>query len=569
MPTTYLKEPTMPLHPHETYETTSAGVRTGFSVPRGLIAGTLAASALVWGPYAVIPRSSLLFALLQTGIYLGLLTLTICSRRAKVLLVRTVQRFTINPLMRLLLAVGVNPFGLAILETRGHLSGKTRRVPVGNGRMGDSFWIIAEHGTRAGYVRNIEHDPHVRVRLRIGLRFRWVRGIATVWPDDDPLARQRQIIAWHPLRALNAINVRVGGADLLSVHVRLDTAPAGDSERPVPTVVAQPKTPLLTFAPKVVTAIAVIPGLIGLVVSTPAAASSGGFKSGGTVITAEPSPYGEVLEVGSGQFAGYSVYQFDRNSVGACNATTLATAGGHPITCTGSETDANADWPIVSSVGKPVAGSGVNPKLLGTVYRTDLKEEQVTYAGKLLYLFDDQPHEFTGVNYIETVLPLPPWHGLWALVSPKNGSEVTGSITLTTQAQPTGGSVLVADMFQGVFSIPIVVYTYSADTKNHSNCSGACSLDWPPVLSSEAPQVSGLPPRSMGTIERSDGQTQITYKGHPLYFYSEEVPRLNPITGLPLNPATDGTGNGLIGPNRYGTFTIVTVDDIGTVGGTA
>ena len=151
----------------------------------------------------------------------------------KVLLVRTVQRYTINPLMRLLLAVGINPLGVAILETRGHVSGKTRRVPVGNGRKGDSFWIIAEHGTRAGYVRNIEHDPHVRVRLRIGLRYRWVPGIATVCPDDDPLARQRQIIAWHPLRALNAVNVRVLGADLLTVHVQLSTAQAGDSGRPV------------------------------------------------------------------------------------------------------------------------------------------------------------------------------------------------------------------------------------------------------------------------------------------------------------------------------------------------
>jgi predicted lipoprotein with Yx(FWY)xxD motif len=560
----------MPLHLPTTRETTSAHVRTGFSVPRGLIAGTLAASALVWGPYAVIPRSSLLFALVQSGIYLGLLVLTICSRRAKVLLVRTVQRFTINPLMRLLLAVGVNPFGLAILETRGHLSGKTRRVPVGNGRMGDSFWIIAEHGTRAGYVRNIEHNPHVRVRLRIGMRYRWVRGIATVCPDDDPLARQRQIIAWHPLRALNAINVRVGGADLLSVHVRLDTTPAGDSnsERPVSIVFAQPKTTAPTFAPKAVTAIALIAGLFGLVVSAPAAASSGRSKGAGTVIEAESSPYGDVLELGSGQFTGYSVYQFSRNSVGACNATTVVAVAGHPITCTGSETDANADWPIVSTVGKPAAGAGVNPKLLGTVYRKELNEKQVTYAGKLLYLFDNQPHQFTGVNFIETVLPLPPWHGLWALASPKNGSEVTGSISLTTQAQPTGGSVLTADMFQGVFSIPIVVYTYSADTKNHSNCSAACSLEWPPVFSSEAPQVSDLPPSNLGTMRRSDGQTQVTYKGHPLYFYSEEVPRVNPISGLPLNPATDGTGNGLSGPNHQGTFTIVTVDDIDTVGGT-
>jgi deazaflavin-dependent oxidoreductase (nitroreductase family) len=223
-------------------ESTTARPRSRFSVPRGLIAGTLVATALVWGLYA-ITRGSLLSALVQSGIYLGLLLLTTCSRRAKVLLVRTLQRCTINPLMRLLLAVGINPLGVAILETRGHASGKTRRVPVGNGRKGDSFWIIAEHGTRAGYVRNIQHDPYVRVRLRIGLRYRWVPGIATVCPNDDPLARQRHIIAWHPLRALNAINVRVLGADLLTVHVQLGTAQAGDPGGPVPAVVVQPRTP--------------------------------------------------------------------------------------------------------------------------------------------------------------------------------------------------------------------------------------------------------------------------------------------------------------------------------------
>ncbi|HTU74689.1 MAG TPA: nitroreductase/quinone reductase family protein [Trebonia sp.] len=207
--------------------------RHRFSAPRGLITGTLTAIGLTWGLYAVQPGASLLSAQVQTGIFLGLLLLTMGSRRAKVLVVRTYQRYTLNPLMRLLLAIGVNPLGLAILETRGHATGKVRRVPVGNGRQGDSFWIIAEHGARAGYVRNIQHDPHVRVRLRLGLRYRWVPGIATVCPGDDPLARQRQIIAWHPLRALNAMYVRVFGADLLTVHVQLDLAgagPAGDRQ---------------------------------------------------------------------------------------------------------------------------------------------------------------------------------------------------------------------------------------------------------------------------------------------------------------------------------------------------
>lgn len=132
------------------------------------------------------------------------------SRRVKAAVVRTVQRWTINPL------------GLAILETRGRTTGQPRRTPVGNGRSGDEFWIIAEHGLRAGYVRNIGRDPRVRVRLRLGLRYRWLDGVAEVLPREDALARQRRIIRWHPLRALNAMNVRVLGTDLVTVRVRLN-----------------------------------------------------------------------------------------------------------------------------------------------------------------------------------------------------------------------------------------------------------------------------------------------------------------------------------------------------------
>jgi deazaflavin-dependent oxidoreductase (nitroreductase family) len=153
-----------------------------FTVPRGLLADTLAAAALVWGPYATDPKGRPVSALVQSGVYAGLLVLTVCSRRAKVLLISTVQRWTMNPLMRLMLTLGINPLGLAILETHGHRSGKTRGVPVGNGRKGSQFWIIAEHGMHAGYVQNIAHDPHVRVRLRIGWRYRWVPGIATCAP---------------------------------------------------------------------------------------------------------------------------------------------------------------------------------------------------------------------------------------------------------------------------------------------------------------------------------------------------------------------------------------------------
>src|SRR3984957_14058367 len=151
-----------------------------FSVPRGRIPGSIAAAALGWGQYALLPGSSRLSAYVQSGIYVGLLLLTVCSRRAKVLLIRTLQRYLLNRLFRLLLLVGVNPYGLVILETRGRVSGKIRRVPVGNGRKGDELWIIAEHGTRAGWGSNIRHDPRVRIRLAVRLLFPGVEGTANV-----------------------------------------------------------------------------------------------------------------------------------------------------------------------------------------------------------------------------------------------------------------------------------------------------------------------------------------------------------------------------------------------------
>ncbi|WP_345610150.1 nitroreductase/quinone reductase family protein [Pseudonocardia adelaidensis] len=187
------------------------------------MAGTAAAITLAWGLFLLDPGAwpGLPGVIAQTTIYLANLVVTARSRRTKVRIVRAVQGFVVNPLVRLLYQLGLNPLGLAMLETRGRVSGEPRRTPVGNGRVGDEFWIIAEHGTRAGYVRNIMRDPRVRVRLRVGWGYRWVPGLAEILPDEDALARQRAIIRWHPLRMLNAMNVRVLGADLLVVRVRL------------------------------------------------------------------------------------------------------------------------------------------------------------------------------------------------------------------------------------------------------------------------------------------------------------------------------------------------------------
>ena len=119
----------------------------------------------------------------------------------------------LNPLMRRLLEAGLVPRGVALLETTGRRSGEPRRVPVGDGLRGEHFWIVAEHGRHADYVRNIERDP--RVRVKVGRR--WHSGTAHVLPDDDPLERLRWL---H--RPLNDAGLRAMASELLVVRVDLE-----------------------------------------------------------------------------------------------------------------------------------------------------------------------------------------------------------------------------------------------------------------------------------------------------------------------------------------------------------
>jgi deazaflavin-dependent oxidoreductase (nitroreductase family) len=132
---------------------------------------------------------------------------------AKARAVRLLQKYLLNPPVRALFALGLVPPTHALLETTGRRSGLPRTNPVGNGLDGDTFWIVAEHGRTADYVRNLEADP--RVRVKIGRR--WRSGTATVLPDDDPRARLERV--GH---RVNGLMVRAVGTDLLTVRVDLD-----------------------------------------------------------------------------------------------------------------------------------------------------------------------------------------------------------------------------------------------------------------------------------------------------------------------------------------------------------
>jgi deazaflavin-dependent oxidoreductase (nitroreductase family) len=136
--------------------------------------------------------------------------------------VRILQKYLFNPPIKFLLTVGLAPPGYVLLETVGHKTGKARRTPVGNGLVGKQFWIVAEHGNRAGYIRNILSNPQVRLKLRDGFRVRWYRGTANVLSNDDPQERQRWLASQLPASAGNSRAVRLFGTQLLTVRIDLD-----------------------------------------------------------------------------------------------------------------------------------------------------------------------------------------------------------------------------------------------------------------------------------------------------------------------------------------------------------
>jgi deazaflavin-dependent oxidoreductase (nitroreductase family) len=114
------------------------------------------------------------------------------------------QRRIGNPLLRRLPTQ-------TLLETTGRSSGLPRRTPIGGRRTGRQFWLVSEFGERSHYVRNIQADPRVRLRLH-GV---WHEGTAHLLPEDDARARLKT------LPRLNSTAVQAVGTNLLTIRVDL------------------------------------------------------------------------------------------------------------------------------------------------------------------------------------------------------------------------------------------------------------------------------------------------------------------------------------------------------------
>ena len=89
--------------------------------------------------------------------------------------------------------------------------------------------------------------------------------------------------------------------------------------------------------------------------------------------------------------------------------------------------------------------------------------------------------------------------------------------TVAVADNPELGALLVnADGF--------TLYDFHKDKGGKSACYGACAGTWPPLITDGKPQaIKGAMPAKLGTTKRTDGTVQVTYAGHPLYWFSGDT----------------------------------------------
>jgi predicted lipoprotein with Yx(FWY)xxD motif len=103
--------------------------------------------------------------------------------------------------------------------------------------------------------------------------------------------------------------------------------------------------------------------------------------------------------------------------------------------------------------------------------------------------------------------------GTPAGASSSSGGSMSGGTVIETGSS-SAGTVLTNGSGRAV-------YLWAKDTGNMSDCNGACAGAWPPVTSTGPATASGGAKASdLGTITRSDGSKQVTYDGHPLYYFA-------------------------------------------------
>jgi predicted lipoprotein with Yx(FWY)xxD motif len=163
-------------------------------------------------------------------------------------------------------------------------------------------------------------------------------------------------------------------------------------------------------------------------------------------------------------------------------------------------------WPPLLSSGQPTLKDGVDTTLVGSTQRKD-GSTQLTYNHWPLYYWasDQKPGDTTGQAVGK----------VWWVLSGEGNIIRPAALSLATDAKL---GKFVAD--ESGFTL----YIWTKDSPGASVCYGKCEQAWPPLLTVGQPTVGdGVNASLVGTIQRKDGSTQVTYQGLPLYYYMADL----------------------------------------------
>jgi predicted lipoprotein with Yx(FWY)xxD motif len=206
-----------------------------------------------------------------------------------------------------------------------------------------------------------------------------------------------------------------------------------------------------------------------------------------TIMASENEELGEFLVDSNGM----TLYMFLRDTPGVTN-------------CYGQCAER---WPPLYAEGDVILGSGLDANLLGTTTRTDDPRPQITYNGWPLYYWyeDVNPGDTLGQNVGQ----------VWYVLSP--AGEIIGLPTVKVGNTEALGEFLVDGW-------GMTLYLFTNDTPGVSNCYDQCAERWPPLLVEGEPVLgNNIDAALIGTTERTDGTTQLTYNGWPLYYWYEDM----------------------------------------------
>jgi predicted lipoprotein with Yx(FWY)xxD motif len=108
-------------------------------------------------------------------------------------------------------------------------------------------------------------------------------------------------------------------------------------------------------------------------------------------------------------------------------------------------------------------------------------------------------------------------------------SAAPGSTAPSSGPPPVAGTAITtadSEFGEMLFDQPgQAIYLFDKESSGRPDCYGECATAWPPVLTTGTPQPMGaVRAELLGTVARDDGSIQVTYAGHPLYYYAHEAP---------------------------------------------